>query len=187
MEVLIDALKIRVAWNVRTEEQSFDFTREDDAAAVVVIVDLFDPEWIARQGEATRPRVPESESKDAGDLGERFRPRLLHEVDQSLSIGGTPEAMASGKKALSEGRVIIKLAVVCDPTRTVLVRHGLCAGGGKVDNGKPAMAESEASVKMEAFPIRPAVGKGPRHADQQIAVHRVIRFSVMKDSCNSAH
>jgi hypothetical protein len=129
VEVLIESLKIRVAWNVRTEEQSLDFAREDDAAAVVVIVDLFDPEWIARQGEAARPRVPESESKDAGDLGERFRSGLLHKVEQGLGIRRTPEAMAQSEKALSEGGMVIELAVIGDPAGAILIRHGLIAGG----------------------------------------------------------
>jgi len=81
VKVLIDAFKIGVARDVRTEEQSLDFACEDNTAAVVVIVDLFDAEWIARQGEAVRPRVPEGESEDADGLGERFGPRLLHEVE----------------------------------------------------------------------------------------------------------
>jgi hypothetical protein len=187
VKVLIDPLKVGIARNVRTEEQSLDFTREDDAAAVVVIVDLFDTERIARQREAAQPRVPEGESEDADRLGERFGPILFHEVEKGLGIGGTPEAMASGEKALSKGGVVIELAVVGDPARIVLVRHGLSAGGGEIDDGKPTMAETEVTVEVKPFRIWAAMGQNPSHAHQKVAVNGPVGIGVVEDASNAAH
>jgi len=80
-----------------------------------------------------------------------------------FGIGRTPEAMASGEKALSERSVVIELAIVGYPAGAVLVRHRLGTGEGEVDNGKPTMAETEVAVEVESFGIRPTVGQGSGH------------------------
>jgi hypothetical protein len=108
-------------------------------------------------------------------------------MEHGLGIGRTPEAMALCKKALSEGGVVIKLAVVGDPACSVLIRHGLGTGGGEIDNGKPTMAEPEGTINMEAFGVWPAVSQNPSHTDQQIAIYRAIWFCVMENPNYAAH
>jgi hypothetical protein len=83
--------------------------------------------------------------------------------------------------------MVIEFAVVGDPARTVLVRHGLGTGGGEIDYRKPAMAETEAAVEVKAFGIRPAVSQGSGHAPQKVAVNGPVGFGVMKNSYDTAH
>ena len=95
--------------------------------------------------------------------------------------------MASSEKLLSEGGVVIELAVVRNPAGAVLVGHRLGTGRGKIDDRKPAMAETEAAVEVKAFGIRPAVSQGSGHAPQKVAVNGPVGFGVMKNSYDTAH
>ena len=49
MDVLIEAFRIDVARDIVALEQRFDLAGEDDALAVVVVVDLFHAERIAHE------------------------------------------------------------------------------------------------------------------------------------------
>jgi hypothetical protein len=83
--------------------------------------------------------------------------------------------------------VVIEFAVVGDPARTILVRHGLGTSRGQIDYGKPAMAKTEVTVDVKSFGVRPAMSQGSGHAHQEVAINRPLWFSVVKDAGDAAH
>jgi hypothetical protein len=96
VEILIDALKVGLTRNIRILEQSLDFAREDNAATVIVVVNLFDTEWIAGQSKAALDRVPKSEPKYPSYTRQGIWAGVLHEVKKCFCVGCPPETMASG-------------------------------------------------------------------------------------------
>ena len=60
-------------------------------------------------------------------------------LDDDLRIGMAPEAAAERFKLGPELRRAIDLAVIGDDIAAAGRRHGLRAGGRKIDDGKPRM------------------------------------------------
>jgi hypothetical protein len=83
--------------------------------------------------------------------------------------------------------VVIEFAVVGDPARTILVRHGLGTSRGQIDYGKPAMAETEAAFEVKSFGVRSAMSQGSGHTHQKSPVDSPVWLSVVVDTGDTTH
>src|SRR5437660_1932957 len=98
------------------------------------------------------------------------------------------EAMTCIDELTPEPAMIVNLAVVGDPDRSVLVRHRLRGGGTQIDNRQAPMPESDASVRgyPHARPVRPAMNHGVAHARDVLGQHRMLAVE-LEDSDDTAH
>src|SRR6266853_357015 len=98
------------------------------------------------------------------------------------------EAMTCIDELTPEPAMIVNLAVVCDPDRSVLVRHRLRGGRAQIDDRQAPMPESDASVRgyPHARPVRPAMNHGVAHARDVLGQHRMPAVE-LEDSDDAAH
>ena len=87
VQVFVDRLGIRVARYVSALQQRFDLAREDDPAAVVVVVELLDAQRVASEDEPLMACVPERKPEDARHVRERTRTIGCQRVEEGFRVG----------------------------------------------------------------------------------------------------
>ena len=101
-------------------------------------------------------------------------PSVLVKMDEGLGVGRGPVDVALGDQLVAEAArliLVVKLAVIRDPDRAVLVGHRLGAAG-QVDDREPAVPERGGAVDVEAVAVGPSVGERRRHPREDFTVGR---------------
>ena len=124
--------------------------------------------------------IPEAEGEHAVQASCGRRPFFLVEVDDDLGVRIAAEAVALGLQLAAQIFIIVDLAVVGQPDRPVLVRHGLTARRRKIDNGQALMAQARlhagtVGLGKKCIPV----SSGPRRA---MAAHMERINSGLNDS-----
>jgi hypothetical protein len=83
-------------------------------------------------------------------------------MNQHLCITAGCKAVSAFLKFPAQILKVIYLSIEDNPDGLILIRHGLAARH-KVDDGQAAMPKQHALSLIDAFTIRPAVGKGKGH------------------------
>src|SRR5260370_518199 len=86
-----------------------------------------------------------------------------------LGIRMGAEAMSPVRQLRRERLEIVDLAIERDGDRVVLVEQGLLAAGN-IDDGEPAMAESDAGRQMKAAAVGTTMGDAVGHAAEQTGI-----------------
>ncbi len=139
---------------------------EHDAPVLPSPIERLDAEPVAHQAEPALLAVEHGEGEHADQaLDGRAHAPCGDRLDDDLRIGVAPEAAAERFKLGPELRRAIDLAVIGDDIAAAGRRHGLRAGGRKIDDGKPRMAEGDARVGIDehAARIGAAMGELRRH------------------------
>src|SRR4051812_36693965 len=91
---------------------------------------------------------------------------LFVEVEDGLGVGVRPVLVALGLELGAQGGVVVDLAVVCDPDRSVLVGHRVVPRGREVDNRQPPVTEGYSLTRLDpaAGVVRTAVRNRVAHA-----------------------
>src|SRR5690606_13659838 len=94
---------------------------------------------------------------------------FLVKLEHDLGVAGGEEPPAARFEAGAQLDMVEHLAIIRDVQRAVAIGHGLRAVVREVDDGKAPMREPELRARMDAFAVRPAMGKRRAHALQQSA------------------
>ena len=92
-------------------------------------------------------------------------------MDDHLGIAPRGEGVSALLKIGHQLLEIIDLAVEDDTDGLRRIGHGLSAAL-QVDDGQTAMRQTEAGLKMAAFPIRAAMGNAVAHGSQTTRINR---------------
>ena len=186
MEILVEPRGIDVARDARALKERFNLAGEDDALAVVVVVELLHAERIAREDQAALTRVPVREREDARDVLERARSVAPQEMKERLGVRRPPKTHALRLEPRAKLRVVVRLPVVRDGA-AVVGEHRLLAGRREIDDREATVAEPERPREMESFVVGTAMPERARHAHDEIAIRRARRLGVVEDPRDSAH
>jgi hypothetical protein len=83
-------------------------------------------------------------------------------MNQHLSITASCKAVPTFLKFPAQILEVIYFSIEDNPDSPILVRHGLLACR-KIDDGQAAVPKQNTLSLIDAFTIRPAVGKGKGH------------------------
>ena len=114
-QVVGDRLRVGLARHRRVEHQRLELGGEGEAAAVVVVVERFDAEPVARHQQAAPREVIERECEHPAQMGDQSVAVLLIEVEQGLGVAGAAEAVAARRQHRLELGPAVELAVVGHP------------------------------------------------------------------------
>ena len=167
-------------------EQALQFGAEHELAVRQKRVEeRLHAEAVAREEERLSVPVPEREGEHPAEPLDALLAPLLPGVDDDFRIALRAEHVAARGELRDELLVVVDLAVEDDDDAAVLVVERLLAGG-EVDDGEPAVAETEARLDVHPAFVRAAVVLGLVHAVEQRAIDPALAASV-EDADDAAH
>jgi hypothetical protein len=174
------------AWHRGIDQKRLELRGEDDALAVVVVVERLLAYPIAREQQPALLPIVEREREHAAQVIEHAIAVLLVEVEQHLRVARAAEAMAArGERALDRGPVV-ELAVGSHPHRLVLVRHRLMAARRQVDDREPALRERHAALVPQSVIVGTAMPQDAGLARDQGRIGETPA-AIVEDPIDAAH
>src|SRR6185503_2116764 len=131
-------------------EDRLDLGREKEQAVLVVPVERLDAVLVAGEEEALSRAVPNGECKHAIKPRDAIGPPFLIGVNDDFRVRWRVETVTFRLQLDAELLEVVKLAVVNDDDRPVLVGHRLVAEWRKIDDREAAMAEPDRPVGVLA-------------------------------------
>ena len=170
-------------------KEGLDLRREPQHAAGVRVVQRLDAEPVAGQEQTAPPCIPYREREHAPQPVDHRGAVAIVQVQQHLGIGSRPEAPPRRLQLSAEAAIVVDLAVERDHEPIAVKGHRLRAGRRGIDDGQPAMGQSDAPRRIQ--PVAPAVRTARRHVvpgpDQGARVHRGRVASPREVSGDSTH
>src|SRR5882672_2708942 len=152
-----------------------------------MVVERLYPEVIARKEQSPLVLIPYGEGEHPAQMFHHALPIFAPRVQQHLGVRVRAEQMSLRPQALSKLAIIVDFPVEDDPQPAVSCRHRLSGVFGEIDNGQPAMAQTDLAVLRD--PSAGTVGSAQQHvvpgAQQLVPVDG--RALVGINCCQSAH
>src|ERR1700730_3289861 len=137
--------------------QCRDFRREDDVFAGDTIIERLFAEPVADEEKSTGSPVAIGKGEHSVDpLDRSSYPFATYEVEKDFGIGMVAQRRAASPQFGGEGPIPVYLSIVDEGVARAFVDARLRATGD-VDDGKPRMAQSDASVDKGAIAIGSAM------------------------------
>jgi hypothetical protein len=175
-EQLEQILGVEARLDLSGREERFGLRGEEQPApGAARVVERLHAERVAREEQPPRVRVVEGEREDAVEAGERGLAVADEEPQQRLGVGVAAERDAVGLERGPELRVVVDLAVVDEAVAPVGGRHRLRAGGARIDDREPRVAEPDAGRQPRALAVGPAVADRRQHVLDVLALRRAAR------------
>src|SRR5262249_57845879 len=95
-------------------------------------------------------------------MGETLLAIIFIQVDDSLDIGTSRQAVSTCQELLAQLGIVIDLAVYQNPDGSVFVGNRLVAPGD-VNNAQAAMPQPDSTIHVYTVVIRPAVAQSLVH------------------------
>ena len=146
---------------VPARAQRLHLRGDAEAGAIVGGVERLDAEGVARQQHAGPGRVPDDEGVHAAQVAHHVRPVALVEVEQHLRVRVGAEFVTLLGQAVAQGHEVVDLAVEGDDEGVLAMGHGLVAGGRRIDDREPPVAEADPAVGGQ--PVTKIVGAADGH------------------------
>src|SRR5271165_5128078 len=96
-------------------------------------------------------------------------------MNDDLGVAVCAEAVTAGDQTLTQGSVIVDLAVKHDPDRAVFVTDRLMASD-KINDAEAAHAQPNAALHVSPLIIGTAMKHGITHPPQEIGIDLSARF-----------
>ncbi|MDA9454925.1 hypothetical protein XI00_11890 [Bradyrhizobium sp. CCBAU 21359] len=171
---------------VSARRKSLDLACEQNAAAVLGIIQRLDPDAVARQDQAALLPIPQADrEKSLQAFEHRLTPGEIR-VREDLGVAGAAKADAERSLELAAQLVIVvDLSIVGDDDAFRGIEHRLAPGIGEIADGEPAVGEADGAVQPGALAVRPAMDQRCRHRRNRTAVGGPT--VTMKDARYAAH
>jgi hypothetical protein len=132
--------------------------------------------------------IPNGERKHSSQPSEHGLAVFLEHLQKHLGVAGRTKATSFRFEFAAQFEVVVNLAIEGDDAVSIGAAHGLGAIFGEIDNGEPAMAESDSIVGR--IPLAFAVGAASLHAVEHPA-HFLTRNGIVRmmleDHGDTAH
>ena len=166
-------------------QQRLDLRSEQEDPIAEVVVQRLDPIAVAGEEERTRITVPNREGEHPVQAMDARRPPLLIRLQHDFGIGAGVELVPLGLEVHSQAREVVDLAIEDDDATAVRVRHRLVTRGREINDGEPAVPETDKGLHPGALTIWAPMSQSRGHLVQD---DRGDRFSpYVEDSRNPAH
>lgn len=133
---------------------------------MIGIVEGFDAQGIAGEGEPFLAGIPDGKGEHAVEAGEAVGPVLGPGLQQDLGVGLGLEGGTAGLEVTAKLEVVVDLAIKDDVPPPVGRGHGL-GPAREVEDAEPAVSETDGGVSVDALGVRSTVGKGAGHGGQR--------------------
>ncbi len=151
-------------------QQGLGLRAEGQAAAgQLAVEERFLTHPVPGQDQPAEPAVPDRQREHAVQAADEIRALLLVEMDQALGVRRRPVAMPLRLQLPAQLQLVVQLAVVGHPDRTVLVRQRL-GTAGHVDDREPPMPQRRRPIDVESLAVRAPVPERGRHPLQDAPV-----------------
>jgi hypothetical protein len=170
------------------EKQSLELGSESDFPGENGVIKRFFSDPVPGQDETSPGLIPDRQGKHPVEREKTILAFILVEMKNDFSIAVGFEGMM-GFEILPKLGKVINLPVIDDPGILFLVGHGLMPGGGKIDDGKPAVPEPDRDPVLvpdeDPGIVRSPVGQGIGHPAEDTLIHRLA--VKLNPSADSAH
>ncbi len=163
-EIVVDGFVVRRLRIFRLGEYRLEFGGEDEHVIVEVIFERFLANTVAGAENRSLPLVIDGESEHAAEVLETRFAVFVVERHDDFGVGTGCERVAFLFQCVAMFLEIVDLSVEDDPI-TIHISHGLVTERGEIDDGKPAMSESDMPVgrDIDAAIVRAAMSDGLVH------------------------
>src|SRR5205085_8015795 len=141
LEVVADDRSVRLEPRLRVGAERSRLAREGEAPSGVAVVEGLDAEAVARAEQPPPPAVPERDRPHPVEALDAVVAPLLVGGEDHLRVARGAEPAALRLELAPQLTVVVDLAVVEEPERTVLARERLHRLRAEVDDRQPAEAE----------------------------------------------
>ena len=185
-QVVVDGLQVHARLLGQGGPQGFQLGAEHHALAVVVHVQRFDADAVAREVERVFARVVDGDGEHAVEPAQAGDAFALVQAQDDLGVRMRVQPHALGAQLGRQFDVVEDLAVLHHGDLAVVADKGLVAAA-QVDDGQAPVADGHATRRavVDAFVVRAAVHQGLRHALQGfIGQHLLPSVPVAKDAAH---
>jgi hypothetical protein len=165
-EEIVDPLGVQRPRHARVGQDRLDLGGEQEARAVLEVVERLDPDPIPHKPEGARAAVPEGEREHPAERVDAVPALLAVERQDDLGVTLRVKAVPLPDQGGPQLAEIVDLAVQDDGEPTV-VAHDRLLPRREIDDGEPAVGEPDGTVPERPLSVGPAVGEAAAHAAEQ--------------------
>ncbi len=185
-EEFLDGTRVDLARKIGVLRQRLQFGPEDEGAIRQErIIERLFAQAIAGEKQRAVLRIPQHKGKLAGKMADAITAPLLPGVQDDFGIRRGSEVMPFFLQFLAQFAIVENLTVEGEAEIARLVEHRLGAGD-EIDDGKAAVAESDAGGKMKSLAIGAAMADRIVHRLDEPLVWGALAARI-EPTANAAH